>query len=180
MIKRRSFSGLLNNNHFVGYTFIMPWIIGFLFFMVIPLAISIFMSFRDYSMIGDIFKHSKFVGWKNYIWLFLKDEKFYESMRVTFFYVLTAVPLSKSALFTVAIFSFYWRWNDFTQALIYLNSTGLFTVTVALQNFADPTSVSNWGAMFAMSVLSIVPVFLVFFFLQKNITEGISTAGLKG
>ena len=58
MIKRRSFSGLLNNNHFVGYTFIMPWIIGFLFFMVIPLAISIFMSFRDYSMIGDIFKHS--------------------------------------------------------------------------------------------------------------------------
>lgn len=90
------------------------------------------------------------------------------------------VPLSKSALVTVAIFSFYWRWNDFTQALIYLNSTRLFTVTVALQNFADPTSVTNWGAMFAMSVLSIIPVFLVFFFLQKNITEGISTTGLKG
>ncbi len=90
------------------------------------------------------------------------------------------VPLSKSALVTVAIFSFYWRWNDFTQALIYLNSTRLFTVTVALQNFADPTSVTNWGAMFAMSTLSIVPVFLVFFFLQKNITEGISTTGLKG
>ncbi len=90
------------------------------------------------------------------------------------------VPLSKSALVTVAIFSFYWKWNDFTQALIYLTSTRLFTVTVALQNFADPTSVSNWGAMFAMSTLSIVPVFIVFFFLQKNITEGISTTGLKG
>jgi multiple sugar transport system permease protein len=90
------------------------------------------------------------------------------------------VPLSKAALFTVAIFSFYWRWNDFVQANIYLNSKELFTVTVALRNFADPTSVTNWGAMFAMSMLSLVPVFLVFFFLQKNITQGISTTGLKG
>ena len=90
------------------------------------------------------------------------------------------VPLSKAALFTVAIFSFYWRWNDFIQANIYLNSIKLFTVTVALRNFADPTSVTNWGAMFAMSMLSLVPVFLVFFFLQKNITQGISTTGLKG
>lgn len=91
--KKISFTGLLNNNNFVGYTFIMPWIIGFLFFMFIPLIISVFMSFRDYSMIGDMFKHSKFIGWKNYAWLFLKDEKFYESLKVTFFYVLTAVPL---------------------------------------------------------------------------------------
>lgn len=90
------------------------------------------------------------------------------------------IPLSKSALFTVAIFSFYWRWNDFTQALIYLNSTRLFTVTLALRHFSDPTSVTNWGGMFAMSVLSLIPIFLVFFILQKNITRGISTTGLKG
>lgn len=90
------------------------------------------------------------------------------------------LPLSQSALMTVAIFSFYWRWNDFTQPLIYLNRAELYTVSVALRMFADPTSVTNWGAMFAMSTLSVIPVFFVFFFLQRHVSEGISTTGLKG
>jgi multiple sugar transport system permease protein len=51
---------------------------------------------------------------------------------------------------------------------------------VALRLFADPTSVTNWGAMFAMASLSILPVMIVFFILQKYIVEGISTTGLKG
>jgi multiple sugar transport system permease protein len=51
---------------------------------------------------------------------------------------------------------------------------------VALKLFADPNSVTDWGAMFAMSLLSLVPVFLIFLFLQKYIVEGISTMGLKG
>jgi len=90
------------------------------------------------------------------------------------------LPLSKSALMTVAIFSFYWRWNDFIQPLIYINKPQMYTLSIALRMFADPTAVSNWGAMFAMSVLSIIPVFFVFFFLQKHVTEGISTTGIKG
>ncbi|MBN2545624.1 MAG: carbohydrate ABC transporter permease [Spirochaetes bacterium] len=90
------------------------------------------------------------------------------------------LPLSQSALMTVAIFSFYWRWNDFIQPLIYLNKPKLYTLSIALRLFADPTSVTNWGAMFAMSVLSIIPVFFVFFFLQRHVTQGISTTGLKG
>ena len=102
-IKKRSFIGLLNNNNFVGYTFIFPWIMGFLLFMAIPMIISIFMSFRDYNLIGDMFKYSKFVGLKNYIWLFFKDEKFYASIRVTFFFVLTAVPLRLSFALLVAL-----------------------------------------------------------------------------
>lgn len=90
------------------------------------------------------------------------------------------LPLSQSALMTVAIFSFYWRWNDFTQALIYLNNTEKYTISLALRMFADPTSVTNWGAMFAMSTLSIIPVFIVFFFLQRHVSHGIATTGLKG
>ena len=90
------------------------------------------------------------------------------------------LPLSKSALMTAAIFQFYWRWNDFVQPLIYLTKNKQWTVTVALRSFADPTSVTNWGAMFAMSCLSIIPVFLIFFLLQRHITEGISTTGIKG
>lgn len=101
--KKRTFKGLLNNNNFTGYTFILPWILGFLFFMAIPMIISIFMSFRDYNLIGDMFKHSKFIGLKNYIWLFLKDEKFYASMKVTFFFVFTAVPLRLAFALLVAL-----------------------------------------------------------------------------
>jgi len=90
------------------------------------------------------------------------------------------LPLCKPALVTVAIFSFYWRWQDFIQPVIYLSKPKLYTVSVALRLFADPTSVTNWGAMFAMASLSILPVMMVFFVLQKYIVEGISTTGLKG
>jgi len=90
------------------------------------------------------------------------------------------LPLCKPALVTVAIFSFYWRWQDFIQPVIYLSKPKLYTVSVALRLFADPTSVTNWGAMFAMASLSILPVMMVFFILQKYIVEGISTTGLKG
>jgi multiple sugar transport system permease protein len=90
------------------------------------------------------------------------------------------LPLCKPALVTVAIFSFYWRWQDFIQPVIYLSKPKLYTVSVALRLFADPTSVTNWGAMFAMASLSILPVMIVFFILQKYIVEGISTTGLKG
>jgi len=90
------------------------------------------------------------------------------------------LPLCKPALVTVAIFSFYWRWQDFIQPVIYLSKPKLYTVSVALRLFADPTSVTNWGAMFAMASVSILPVMIVFFILQKYIVEGISTTGLKG
>ena len=90
------------------------------------------------------------------------------------------LPLCKPALVTVAIFSFYWRWQDFIQPVIYLSKPKLYTVAVALRLFSDPTSVPNWGAMFAMASLSLLPVMFVFFLLQKYIVEGISTTGLKG
>ncbi|MDO5422648.1 MAG: carbohydrate ABC transporter permease [Eubacteriales bacterium] len=96
----------------------------------------------------------------------------------TFFQII--LPLSKSALVTSAIFSFYWRWSDFIGPMLYLKKPKLYTVSVALKLFADPNSVTDWGAMFAMSFLSLLPVILIFLLLQKYIVEGISTTGLKG
>jgi len=90
------------------------------------------------------------------------------------------LPLLRSALVTGAIFSFYWRWEDFIGPLLYLKKPKLYTVSIALKLFSDPNSVTDWGAMFAMSFLSILPVFLMFLFFQKYIVEGISTSGLKG
>ncbi len=90
------------------------------------------------------------------------------------------LPLIKPALVTIAIFAFYWQWEDFVGPLLYLNKPKLYTVSLALKLFADPSTITNWGNMFAMSVLSLVPVIIIFFIFQKYIVEGISTSGLKG
>lgn len=90
------------------------------------------------------------------------------------------MPLIVPALVTATIFSFYWRWDDFISPLLYLNKPSLYPVSLALKMFLDSDSLNNWGGMFAMSTLSLVPVVLVFFFFQKYIVEGISTSGLKG
>lgn len=89
------------------------------------------------------------------------------------------VPLVMPAMMTATIFSFYWRWDEFLGPLIYLSDPKLYTLALALNLFADPSTVTNWGAIFAMSTLSLVPVFLVFLFFQRFIVEGISTSGLK-
>lgn len=90
------------------------------------------------------------------------------------------VPLLVPVLITSTIFSFYWKWQDFYGPLLYIQSPMKYPVSLALKLFSDPTAVSNWGAMFAMSVLSILPVIVLFILFQKYIIEGISTSGLKG
>ena len=90
------------------------------------------------------------------------------------------LPLIVPALVTCAIFSFMWKWDDFLGSLLYLNKPSTYPVSLALKMFADPTSISDWGAMFAMATLSVVPIFVIFIFFQKYLVEGISTEGLKG
>ena len=90
------------------------------------------------------------------------------------------LPLITPALITAAIFSFYWTWEDFLTPVVYLNDPKLYTVSLALRTFADPNSVTNWGAIFAMSSLSLVPVFIIFVFFQRYLVQGIATTGLKG
>lgn len=90
------------------------------------------------------------------------------------------LPQIVPALVTAAIFSFYWTWEDFLGPLVYLQNPQLYTVSVALRAFSDSGSVNNWGAVFAMLTLSLMPVILIFVFFQRYIVEGISTTGLKG
>lgn len=89
------------------------------------------------------------------------------------------MPLIVPSMATSAIFSFYWKWDDFMGSLLYLNSPKNYTVSIALKLFCDPTSVSDYGAMFAMCVLSLLPVIVLFLFTQRYIVEGIATSGLK-
>jgi len=90
------------------------------------------------------------------------------------------LPLIVPSLVTSSIFSFMWRWDDFLSALLYINESAKYPVSLALKLFSDPSSSSDYGAMFAMATLSILPAIIIFISLQKYLVEGISTSGLKG
>ncbi|MET7339025.1 carbohydrate ABC transporter permease [Nonomuraea sp. NPDC005650] len=89
------------------------------------------------------------------------------------------MPLMRPALATAAVFTFIASWNEFFSALIYLTSPDMFTVPIALRTFIDSQGQSNWGSMFSMSILSLIPVFFAFLFGQKFLVKGIATTGGK-
>ncbi|WP_188189994.1 carbohydrate ABC transporter permease [Nonomuraea sp. SYSU D8015] len=89
------------------------------------------------------------------------------------------LPLMLPALATTVIFTFIWTWNDFFGQLIYLTDPEMYTVPVALRSFVDATVQTSWGSMFAMSVVSLAPVFLAFLVGQRYLIRGIATTGGK-
>jgi multiple sugar transport system permease protein len=89
------------------------------------------------------------------------------------------LPLSTPVLATAAIFTFIWTWDDFFAPLVYLSDIRNFTVTLGLRAFTDATGDSDWGAMFAMSILTLLPVMVFFLVFQRLLIEGIATTGMK-
>lgn len=89
------------------------------------------------------------------------------------------IPLMVPALATTAIFTFIWTWGDFFGPLIYLRLPETFPVSVALKGFLDAQSSSDFGSMFAMSVVSLVPLFIAFLVGQRYLIKGIATTGIK-
>lgn len=89
------------------------------------------------------------------------------------------LPMIVPALVTVAILTFINSWGDFMGSLLYLNAPAMYTSAYALKLFTDSAG-TDFGATFAMSVLSLVPILVIFFFFQKQLVEGISTQGIKG
>ena len=91
------------------------------------------------------------------------------------------LPLSTPALVTTALFTFLWTWDDFFNHLLYLTRPEIFSVSRALRTFVgDAGAVSNWGGALAMATLSMAPIFILFFSLQKYFVQGIATTGIKG
>lgn len=88
------------------------------------------------------------------------------------------LPLSGPALAVLAIFSIMWRWNDFLWPLIVLNRSELFTLQVGLNSFQGELN-TQWNFVLAMTVLTLLPITIVFAILQRFITTGIATTGLK-
>lgn len=95
----------------------------------------------------------------------------------TFFLVI--LPLMRPALVTTTIFTFIWNWNDFFSPLIYLNNPSLYTLPLGLNALVSTESGAGLGPLLAMSVVSLLPIALFFFFTQRFIVGGIATTGFK-
>jgi alpha-1,4-digalacturonate transport system permease protein len=88
------------------------------------------------------------------------------------------LPLARPALAVLTIFSVMWRWNDFLWPLVVLSRSEVFTLQVGLQSFQGQLNI-QWHLILAMTVLTLLPITIVFALLQRNITTGIATTGMK-
>ena len=88
------------------------------------------------------------------------------------------LPLSGPALSTLSIITLLHSWNEFFEPLVYLSSSRLFTIPLALSLFATDSG-TEWHLIMAASVVSTAPLLLAFFIAQKRFIEGIATTGLK-
>jgi multiple sugar transport system permease protein len=89
------------------------------------------------------------------------------------------LPLAKTVLATVLIFSFRWFWNEFFSALIYLTSPELKTLPLGMTDFVSEYLV-YFGPQMAAAMISIIPVMILFFSLQRYFIQGIASSGIKG
>ena len=89
------------------------------------------------------------------------------------------LPLAKPALSTLTIFTFVNTWNDFLGPLIYLTTESKKTLQLGLRMFISQFG-SEYGLIMAASVLSLIPVLIVFLSLQKYFVEGVAASGVKG
>ena len=94
-------------------------------------------------------------------------------------YASIMLPLSKPALSTLTIFTFVNTWNDYLGPLIYLRSEEKKTIQLGLKMFIGQYT-AEYGLIMAGSVLSLIPVIIVFLCLQKYFVEGVASTGLKG
>lgn len=88
------------------------------------------------------------------------------------------LPLAKPVISVLCIFSFMWRWNDYLWPKLVINSKERYTIQLALANYSGEYSV-DWNSLLAMSVVSMIPVIIVFITLQKYIIGGMTAGGVK-
>jgi len=89
------------------------------------------------------------------------------------------MPLGSSVTVTLTIFSFLWRWNDYILPLMVLSDQKNFTIQIAIKSYIGTMGV-DWNSILSASIISILPVIILFIILQKYITGGIATTGVKG
>ncbi len=147
MKKKKTFKQFLGQESTAGYIFSLPFIIGFLMFMLVPMILSLYYSFCKY----DIQSAPQFIGFQNYINIF-HDSSFWKAMGVTCYYALIGTPLKVVfALIIALILVRNTKLTPFYRAAYYLPSIigGSVAIAILWRRMFEPTGTIN-------AVLSIV------------------------
>lgn len=129
ILKIRTKTNSNKKYQYIGLLFILPWLIGISVLELFPLLYSFYLSFTEYSIINT----PKFIGTENYIHMFTSDPEFYNSLKVTFFYVLIAVPLKISfALLVAILLNFNLKGMSLFRTVFYLPSILGGSIAVAI------------------------------------------------
>lgn len=183
-----------------GYAFISPFVIGFLVFTFIPILISLYLSFTNYNL----FNEPQWVGSFNFKKMFTQDQKYWNSVRVTFIYVFAGVPLRLMfALFVAMLLNTKSRMVGFYRTVYYLPSIigGSVAVSIMWRNIFNEQGIVNslliflgippvaWygdpnaalGTLIALSVWQFGSSMLIFLAGLKNISpEMYEAASIDG
>lgn len=89
------------------------------------------------------------------------------------------IPLSRPALTVVVVFTFVWVWNDFLEPIIYLRDWDSYPISVGLAFFQGRYSV-EWHLFMGATLVSIIPILVVYFFAQRHLIGGLASIGIKG
>jgi multiple sugar transport system permease protein len=90
------------------------------------------------------------------------------------------LPLAKPAIAVVALFQFIGSWNDYFGPLIYLSDKSRYTISIGIANMQSTYGFMNFAWIMAATVMSVLPIVILFFFAQRTFIEGIALTGLKG
>lgn len=95
-----------------------------------------------------------------------------------FFQIL--LPVVKPALMAISVMSIAYHWNDFFSPLIYLSSDEKFTLAIGLQFFQNAYGSTEVQMLMAVSLITIIPILVLFFSAQRYFVQGITMTGIKG
>ena len=109
----------------------------------------------------------------------LEEAAFLEGCNMFQTYFRVVFPLCKPSMVTVGIFSFLWSYNDLFTQMFFLRTKENWAITILLNNIAAKEGV-NYGALFSSVTLIVIPVLVVYMFLNKYIIKGMTVGAVKG
>ena len=177
--------------NFVGRKF---WFTCMIMTMLLPgqvLMIPQYIIWNNLGAVGTFIPLilPRFLGWPFFIYMMMQfvrglpkeldEAAMIDGCNKYNIFTRVVLPLMGPSIITTIVISFYWIWDDYMGPLLYLTKPSLYTVSLAIKGFADAQG-TNFGPMFAMSTLSLIPVFLLLLFFNRYLMDGVTAGSVKG